>query len=150
MKFGIIAVLLTSVIGLALISLPFENAQATSTTEQTQSGVLVGYGGQLFGLVDISTNGRTTEVSIASDFLPPPGKVFEAWLVDGGGGASGYALSLGQLFTSSGTLKFDEHMVNAYTYTDLIITLEPVNDLDPSGAWSQTVGAYLLANPFGK
>lgn len=149
MKFSIIAVLITSVIGVALILLPFENAQATSTTEQTQSGVLVGYGGQLFGLVDISTNGRTTEVNIATDFLPPPGKVFEAWLVDGGGGASGYPLSLGQLFTS-GTLKFDEHLVNAYTYTDLIITVEPVNDLDPGGAWSQTVGAYLLASPFGK
>lgn len=150
MKFSIIAVLITSVIGVALILLPFENAQATSTTEQTQSGVLVGYGGQLFGLVDISTNGRTTEVNIATDFLPPPGKVFEAWLVDGGGGASGYPLSLGQLFTSSGTLKYDEHLVNAYTYTDLIITVEPVNDLDPGGAWSQTVGAYLLASPFGK
>lgn len=149
MKFSIIAVLITSVIGVALILLPFENAQATSTTEQTQSGVLVGYGGQLFGLVDISTNGRTTEVNIATDFLPPPGKVFEAWLVDGGGGASGYPLSLGQLFPS-GTLKFDEHLVNAYTYTDLIITVEPVNDLDPGGAWSQTVGAYLLASPFGK
>lgn len=149
MKFSIIAVLITSVIGVALILLPFENAQATSTTVQTQSGVLVGYGGQLFGLVDISTNGRTTEVNIATDFLPPPGKVFEAWLVDGGGGASGYPLSLGQLFPS-GTLKFDEHLVNAYTYTDLIITVEPVNDLDPGGAWSQTVGAYLLASPFGK
>lgn len=149
MKFSIIAVLITSVIGVALILLPFENAQATSTTVQTQSGVLVGYGGQLFGLVDISTNGRTTEVNIATDFLPPPGKVFEAWLVDGGGGASGYPLSLGQLFPS-GTLKFDEHLVNAYTYTDLIITVEPVNDLDPGGAWSQTVAAYLLASPFGK
>ena len=148
MKFSIIAVLITSVIGVALILLPFENAQATSTTEQTQSGVLVGYGGQLFGLVDISTNGRTTEVNIATDFLPPPNSVFEAWLVDGGGGASGYPLSLGQLFPS-GTLKFNEHLVNAYTYTDLIITVEPVNDLDPGGAWSQTVGAYLLANPFG-
>lgn len=150
MKFSIIAVLITSVIGVALILLPFENAQATSTTVQTQSGVLVGYGGQLFGLVDISTNGRTTEVNIATDFLPPPNSVFEAWLVDGGGGSSGYPLSLGQLFTSSGTLKYDEHLVNAYTYTDLIITVEPVNDLDPGGAWSQTVGAYVLATPFGK
>jgi hypothetical protein len=149
MKFSIVAVLITSVIGVTLISLPFENAQATSTTEQTQTGVVVGYGGQPFGLVDISTNGRTTEVSIATDFLSPPGKVFEAWLVDGGGGASGYPLSLGQLFTS-GTLKYDEHLVNAYTYTDLIITVEPANDLDPGGAWAQTVGAYLLVSPFGK
>lgn len=149
MKFSIIAVLITSVIGSALILLPFENAQATSITEQRQIGVLVGYGGRIFGLVDISTNGHTTEVNIATDFLSPSGKVFEAWLVDGGGGASGYPLSLGQLFRS-GTLKFDEHMVNAYTYTDLIITLEPVNDVDPGGAWSQTVAAYLLAPPFGK
>jgi hypothetical protein len=149
MKFSIIAALITSVMSLALISLPFENAQATNTKEQTQTGVLVGYGGRLFGLVHISTNGHTTEVNIASDFLPPPGKIFEAWLVDGGGGASGYPLSLGQLF-KSGTLKFNEHMVNAYTYTDLIVTLEPTNDLDPGGAWSQTVAAYLLAEPFGK
>jgi hypothetical protein len=149
MKFSIIAALITSVMSLALISLPFENAQATNTKEQTQTGVLVGYGGRLFGLVHISTNGHTTEVNIASDFLPPPGKIFEAWLVDGGGGASGFPLSLGQLF-KSGTLKFNEHMVNAYTYTDLIVTLEPTNDLDPGGAWSQTVAAYLLAEPFGK
>ncbi|MCD6036585.1 MAG: hypothetical protein K0S67_469 [Nitrososphaeraceae archaeon] len=120
MKFSIVAVLITSVIGVALISLPFENAQATSTTEQTQTGVVLGYGGQPFGLVDISTNGRTTEVSIATDFLPPPG------------------------------IKYDEHLVNAYTYTDLIITVEPANDLDPGGAWAQTVGAYLLVSPFGK
>lgn len=149
MKFSIVAVLIASVIGLALILLPFENAQATVRTEQTQTGVLVGYGGQLFGVADISTNGNTIEVDIATDFLPPPGKVFEAWLVDGGGGASGYPLSIGQLF-ASGTLKFNEHMVNADTYTDLIITIEPVNDLDPGGDWSQTVGAYLLASPFGK
>lgn len=149
MKFSIIAVLITSVMGLALISLPFENAQATNTTEQTQTGVLVGYGGQLFGLVNIPSNGHTTEVNIATNFQPPNGKIFEAWLIDGGGGASGYPLSLGQLF-SSGTLKFNEHMVNAYTYTDLVITLEPVNDVDPGGAWSQTVAAYLLAPPFGK
>jgi hypothetical protein len=149
MKFSTIAVLIASVMGLALILLPFQNVQATGTTQQTQTGVLVGYGGQLFGAVDISTNGRTTEVAIATDYLAPPGKVFEAWLVDGGGGASGYPLSLGQLFLS-GTLKFNEHMVNAYTYTDLIITVEPVNDLDPGGAWSQTVAAYVLAEPFGK
>src|SRR5215208_5256782 len=110
MKFSIVAVLITSVIGLALILLPFENVQATGTTEQTQTGVLVGYGGQLFGVTDISTNGHAIELNIATDFLPPPGKVFEAWLVDGGGGASGYPLSLGQLF-ASGTLKFNGHMV---------------------------------------
>jgi len=149
MKFSTIAVLIASVMGLALILLPFQNVQATGTTQQTQTGVLVGYGGQLFGAVDISTNGRTTEVAIATDFLAPPGKVFEAWLVDGGGGASGYPLSLGSLF-ESGTLKFNGHLTNAYTYTDLIVTIEPANDLDPGGDWSQTVGAYLLASPFGK
>ena len=149
MKIGIIAILITSIMGLSLISLPFENAQAANTKQQTQTGVLVGYGGRLFGLVDISSNGQTTEVNIASNFQPPIGMIFEAWLVDGGGGASGYPLSLGQIF-KSGTLKFNEHMVNAYTYTDVLVTLEPVNDVDPGGAWSQTVAAYLLAPPFGK
>jgi hypothetical protein len=41
-------------------------------------------------------------------------------------------------------------MVNAYTYTDVLVILEPVNDVDPGGAWYQTVSAYLLAPPFGK
>ena len=48
-----------------------------------QTGALVGYGGQIFGLADVSTDGHKTDINIATDYLPPSGKVYEAWLVDG-------------------------------------------------------------------
>jgi hypothetical protein len=50
-------------------------------------------------------------------------------------------LSLGQ-FSPAGKLKFDENMVNAYTYSDIVVTLEPENDKDPKQAWSQSIAAY--------
>ena len=31
-----------------------------------------------------------------------------------------------------------------------MVTMEPRNDLDPKPAWSNAVGAYYLAPPFGK
>src|SRR5262245_32886990 len=77
----------------------------------TQAGALVGYGGQIFGLIDIDSDGHKTNINIASDYLPPADKVYEAWLVDGNYYASGYPLSLGQL-DLAGNLKFTEDMVN--------------------------------------
>ena len=34
--------------------------------------------------------------------------------------------------------------MNAYTYTDIMVTVEPTDDKDPKPAWSQTVAAYDL------
>ena len=124
-------------------------ASHTSGAMLGQTGALVGYGGLLFGIVDVDTNGHITDVRLATDFLSPEGEVFEVWMVDGNAGASGYPLSLGQIF-QDGTLDFSQHMVNSHTYTDIIVTLEPINDLDPKPAWSRTVAANLLAPPFGK
>jgi hypothetical protein len=56
--------------------------------------------------------------------VPHQDKVFEAWLVDGNYAASGYPLSLGQ-FIKDGSLSFNENLVNAYTYTDIAVTMEP-------------------------
>lgn len=148
MKLGIIAIILSVVAGVALIPI---SAQVNNVNAATlpQTGALVGYGGRIFGLVDVSSDGHQTEATIATNYIPPSGKVFEAWMVDGGAYASGYPLSLGQI-TSSGKLKFDEYMVNAYTYTNIVVTVEPSDDKDPKPNWSQQVGVYLLAPPFGQ
>jgi hypothetical protein len=115
----------------------------------SQQGVLIGYGGQVFGVANVASNGHSTKVDLVTDFVPNPDMVFEAWLVDGNYAASGYPLSLGQ-FIKDGTLQFDENMVNSNTYTDIMVTMEPRNDLDPKPAWSNAVGAYYMAPPFGK
>jgi hypothetical protein len=115
----------------------------------SQQGVLIGYGGQPFGVVNVASNGHTTRVDVVTDLVPNPDMVFEAWLVDGNYAASGYPLSIGQ-FIKDGTLQFDENLVNSNTYTDIMVTMEPRNDPDPKPAWSNAVGAYYLAPPFGK
>jgi hypothetical protein len=115
----------------------------------SQQGVLIGYGGQPFGVVNVASNGHTMRVSAVTDLVPNPDMVFEAWLVDGNYRASGYPLSLGQ-FIRDGSLAFDENMVNSHTYTDIMVTMEPRNDADPKPAWSNAVGAYYMAVPFGK
>ena len=84
-----------------------------------------------------------------TDLVPHQDKVFEAWLVDGNYAASGYPLSLGQ-FIKDGTLSYNENLVNAYTYTDIAVTMEPKDDSDPKPSWSNQVGVYLLSPPFGK
>jgi len=148
MKHGNAAIILSVTAALVLVSsggVMVANAQVT----YPQTGALVGYGGQIFGLADVTTDGHKTDINIATDYLPPSGKVYEAWLVDGNYYASGYPLSLGQL-DAKGNLKFSENMVNSLTYTDIMVTVEPDNDKDPKPAWSQAVAAYYLAPPFGQ
>ena len=152
MKLTLVAVITVSVIAGMLLLNNHEEMQANAqgnVTMATQSGALIGYGGQIFGLADISTNDHWTKINIASDFIPPAGKVFEVWMVDGNYAASGYPLSLGQI-SQTGTLKFYENLVYAPTYTDLIVTLEPQNDKDPKPAWSQSVAGYWMVPPFGQ
>lgn len=153
MKLALVAVVTVSVIA-AVFLLNNQNQAMLAyaqgnVTAASQSGALIGYGGQIFGLADISTNDHWTKINIASDFLPPAGKVFEVWMVDGNYAASGYPLSLGQI-SPTGTLKFYENLVYAPTYTDLIVTLEPQNDKDPKPAWSQSVAGYWMIPPFGQ
>jgi hypothetical protein len=40
-------------------------------------------------------------------------------------------------------LAFDENMVNSYTYTDVMVTMEPRNDPDPKPARFNAVGGAL-------
>jgi hypothetical protein len=101
----------------------------------------------IFGLANVCTNGYTINVDLATNYQPPSGKVFEAWLVDDYYGGSGYALSMGKIL-ESGTLGFHGVMTNAKTYTDIVITLEPANDLSPLAAWSDAVTQTWLLPPF--
>jgi len=151
MKLALVAVVTVTVIaGMFLLNNEAKQAYAQgNVTAASQSGALIGYGGQIFGLADISTNDHWTKINIVSDFLPPAGKVFEVWMVDGNYAASGYPLSLGQI-SATGTLKYHENLVYAPTYTDLIVTLEPQNDKDPKPAWSQSIAGYWMIPPFGQ
>ena len=81
---------------------------------ETQNGVILGHGGQEFGVVKVASNGHSLKISSVTDLVPHQDKIFEAWLVDGNYAASGYPLSLGQ-FIKDGTLSYNENLVNAYT-----------------------------------
>jgi hypothetical protein len=148
MKLAFVAVSVTISL-IAGIFLSNNHAMQASAAMVSQSGALIGYGGQIFGLADVSTDNHRTKINVASDFLPASGKVFEVWMVDANYYASGYPLSLGQI-AADGTLKYNENLVYAPTYTDLVVTLEPENDKDPKPAWSQSVAAYWMIPPFGQ
>ena len=57
MKLGLVAVITVSVVaGMLLLNNHAMQANAQGNATASQSGALLGYGGQIFGLVDVSTN----------------------------------------------------------------------------------------------
>jgi hypothetical protein len=145
---GIIGIFLTAALSLVLASPILTNVYAQETPK-CQTGALLGYGGTIFGLANACTNGYTINVDLSTNYVPQAGKVFEAWLVDNAGGGSGYALSMGKIL-DSGTLSFNEIMNNAKTYTDIVLTQEPDNDVSPLASWSNSVAETWLIPPFGQ
>jgi hypothetical protein len=131
-----------------LASLDFVQAYGQSEPVKCQTNALIEYGGLVFGLADVCTNGTAIDVNLVTNYLPHSGKVFEAWLVDDTHAGSGYALSMGK-FLNTGTLKFHEVMNNARTYTDIVVTQEPASDLSPLASWSNAVAQTWLISPFG-
>ena len=103
-----------------------------------------GFGTEKIGTLSIDTQNKTLDISVNMTATPKQDKVFEAWLVDADG--SNYKLSLGSLVGNS--LKVSDNMVNPYTYTQFIITEEPVDDADPNAAG--TYGGAELQAPFGQ
>ena len=103
-----------------------------------------GFGTEKIGTLSIDTKNKTLDISVNMTATPKQDKVFEAWLVDADG--SNYKLSLGALVGNS--LKVSDNMVNPYTYTQFIITEEPVDDVDPNAAG--TYGGAELQAPFGQ
>ena len=103
-----------------------------------------GFGTDKLGTLTVDANNNTLDVSANLTVTPKQDKVFEGWLVDADG--SNYKLSLGAVDGNS--LKFSENMVNPYTYTQFIITEEPIGDADPNAAG--TYGGAELQPPFGQ
>lgn len=145
----IIAIFVIAALSLVGTSSLLANAYAQSEQTKCQTGALIGYGGTIFGVANVCTDGYTINVDIATNYQPQSGKVFEAWLVDDYYGGSGYALSMGKIL-ASGTLGFQEIMTNAKTYTDIVITQEPADDLSPLASWSNSVAQTWLTPPFGQ
>jgi hypothetical protein len=128
---------------------PVQSGYAQTNTPTTQSNIIVSPNADVFGFVDIQSDGHSLNMKGLANYLPPSGQVFEVWLLDAGYGTSGYPLSLGQIKDNL-TFSYDAYLVNPYTYTDLFVTLEPANDPDPKPATSVTVGVAPLSYPFGQ
>jgi hypothetical protein len=150
MKVSIYSVFIGLVILIGVFA-AFSAFQRNVNAVQTgQTYVIAGWGGQYFGMVNIASDGNQTTIIASTPYKPPQGKVFEAWLVDGNYGASGYPLSVGQ-FDAKGILTYKANIVNPFTYTDLGITVEPKNDLDPKPATSDQAGIAVFSSPpYGK
>lgn len=149
MRLSITLLFVLTALTLPVASSFLVKAYAQSEPLKCQTGALIGYGGTIFGLANVCTNGTAIDVDIASNYLPQSGKVFEAWLADDTHTGSGYALSMAKLL-NSGILHFHEIMNNAKTYTDIVITHEPANDLSPLASWSNSVAQTWLIPPFGQ
>ena len=130
MRLSVIAAVMLTTLALLVMSSVLVKAYAQSAQTKPikcQTGALIGYGGTIFGLADVCTNGNLIDVDITTNYIPQPGKVFEAWLVDDLSKGSDYALSMGKIL-NSGILRFQEVMNNATTYTDIVVTQEPAGD----------------------
>ena len=151
MRLSVVAAVIVTTLALLVMSSVLVKAYAqTAQTKpiKCQTGALIGYGGTIFGLADVCTNGNLIDVDITTNYIPQPGKVFEAWLVDDLSKGSDYALSMGKIL-NSGSLRFQEVMNNATTYTDIVVTQEPAGDLSPLPSWSNAVAQTWLLPPFG-
>ena len=149
MQKGIIAITLIAALGLALAPSAMANVQAQAEATKCQTGALIGYGGTVFGVANVCTNGYTINVDLATNYLPKEGWVFNAWLVDDSYEGSGYPLVMGKVL-NTGTLSFDEVQTNARTWTDIVVTQQPADSLSPLPSWSNSVAQTWLAPPFGQ
>ena len=136
-----------SLIFVAFGTVPIQSGYAQEPSSQTN--IMVGPNAEVFGFVDILSDGHSLSIEGLANYLPPSGQVFEVWLLDAGYGTSGYPLSIGQIKDDL-TFSYDAYLVNPYTYTDLFVTVEPANDPDPKPATSITVSVSPLNVPFGQ
>ena len=149
MQKGIIAITIIAALGLALAPSALSNVHAQAEITKCQTGALIGYGGTVFGVANVCTNGYTINVDLASNYMPKEGWVFNAWLVDDSYGGSGYPLVMGKML-NTGTLSFDDIQTNARTWTDIVVTQQPADSLSPLSSWSNTVAQTWLTPPFGQ
>ena len=86
-------------------------------------------GGDKKGSFEFSVQDNNIIGTAEMNEQPTDGKVYEGWFEDKGD-ASGYSLSVGKF--DNNTLTINQTMVNPYTYTVFFVTIEPVDDPDPS------------------
>jgi len=120
------------------------NAEPVTTDINKAMDPGPGFGTEKIGTLSIDAQNKTLDISVNMTAVPGQDKVFEAWLVDADG--SDYKLSLGAI--DGNTLKVSDNLVNPYTYTEFIITEEPIDDVDPNAAG--TYGGAELQAPFGQ
>jgi hypothetical protein len=149
MQKGIIAITLIAALGLAIAPSALANVQAQAEPTKCQTGALIGYGGTIFGVANLCTNGYTINVDLATNYQPKEGWVFNAWLVDDSYEGSGYPLVMGKVL-DAGTLSFDEIPTNARTWTDIVVTQQPADSLSPLPSWSNSVAQTWLVPPMGQ
>jgi hypothetical protein len=102
--------------------------------------------GSAVGSYAIEVRGNHVEIRARVSVSAPSGYTLEGWLVDVVGGEPAYKLSLGEL--DGQVLRFEQRMVNVWTYAMLVITQEPSGDLDPNPA--MPVAVAVLPEPFGQ
>jgi hypothetical protein len=139
-----LAIVIATIISMTIGGLQFSNAEPVTMDINKALDPGPGFGTEKIGTLSIDVQEKTIDTSVNMTAVPKPDKVFEAWLVDADG--SNYKLSLGTLDGNS--LNTSDHMVNPFTYTEFIITEEPVDDVDPNAAG--TYGGAELQAPFGR
>lgn len=142
--FGILFATLIMAIVASIAVQPVANAEPIKMDINKAKDPGPGFGTEKLGTLSIDSTNNTIDVSANLTVSPKQDKVFEGWLVDADG--SNYKLSLGAF--DGGSLKISENMVNPYTYTQFIITEEPMGDVDPNAAG--TYGGTELQPPFGQ
>jgi hypothetical protein len=139
-----LAIVIATIISMTFGGLQFSNAEPVTMDINKAKDPGPGFGTEKIGTLSIDVQEKTIDTSVNMTAVPKQDKVFEAWLVDADG--SNYKLSLGTLAGNS--LNTSDHMVNPFTYTEFIITEEPVDDVDPNAAG--TYGGAELQAPFGQ
>ena len=139
-----LAIVIATIISMTFGGLQFSYAEPVTMDINKAKDPGPGFGTEKIGTLSIDVQEKTIDTSVNMTAVPKQDKVFEAWLVDADG--SNYKLSLGALAGNS--LNTSDHMVNPFTYTEFIITEEPVDDVDPNAAG--TYGGAELQAPFGR
>ena len=135
--------MLTTILSMTL-GLQSANAEPVTMDINKAKDPGPGFGTEKISTLSIDAKNKTLDIAVNMTATPKQDKVFEAWLVDADG--SNYKLSLGAIQGQS--LNVSDIMVNPYTYTQFIITEEPVDDVDPNAAG--TYGGAELQAPFGQ
>jgi hypothetical protein len=78
MRLNVIAAFVLTTLALLVSSSALVKTYAQLEPTKCQTNALIGYGGSIFGLANVCTNGNKINVDISTNYVPQSGKVFEA------------------------------------------------------------------------